>query len=670
MVGSRLRPKNPSEKSTALGSEISPPQRGLLFTAMQRGKSDVVFAVLPFAEVNRPAIGVSLLKSEIRLQDFSSRIEYLNLRLAELIGLTLYQRIVSEFAPTLLAGEWFFADSVFPDGLPPEDDYLVRVLSRYCRPDDTVLDDLRKARQVRDEYLRECVGRILESAPRVVGFTTTFHQTCACLAVAKRLKAESDPPAIVFGGANCADDMGVELIRSFPWIDYVCCGEADLSFPALLEKIIRNTSHAAPPGVLTRAEINGPKAPETVQNLDSLPPPDYSDYFEQAPESPLDPQLRKGLPIETSRGCWWGAKQRCVFCGLNADPVSFRSKTARRALDEIMSLTARYGLKRVEFSDNMLDLHYVDELFPLLNGSGLDLFYEVKANLRYEQLLAMRAGGVGGIQPGIESLSDEVLRLMRKGCTAAQNIQLLRWCEEIGIEAVWNLLTGLPGESASEYERMAAIVPLLTHLPPPVSCSPLRLDRFSPLFLNAAAFGLTRVRPASAYYYVFPLGRRELSKLAYYFDYDHLDGRDPWSYMRGLQQELFRWTQLRMAGPDRRPKLDALSVDDAIEITDTREIAPAQSQRLTGPAAQIYTACDRGQTLQSLARSLRWASGELALRAELAALRDSKLLLEIGERFLSLAVFRNRPETQKAKSPHVDIALRETTSSEQLLRMV
>ena len=49
--------------------------------------------------------------------------------------------------------------------------------------------------------------------PRVVGFTTTFHQTCASLAVARRLKALPDPPLVVFGGANCEGEMGVQMLR-------------------------------------------------------------------------------------------------------------------------------------------------------------------------------------------------------------------------------------------------------------------------------------------------------------------------------------------------------------------------------------------------------------------------------------------------------------------------
>ena len=51
--------------------------------------------------------------------------------------------------------------------------------------------------------------------------------------------------------------------------------------------------------------------------------------------------LRRVVPtllFETSRGCWWGAKSHCTFCGLNGETMAFRSKSPRRALDELEQL--------------------------------------------------------------------------------------------------------------------------------------------------------------------------------------------------------------------------------------------------------------------------------------------------------------------------------------------
>ena len=53
---------------------------------------------------------------------------------------------------------------------------------------------------------------------------------------------------------------------------------------------------------------------------------------------------------------------------------------------------------------------------------------------------------------------------MRKGVSGLQNIQTLKWCVEIGLRPSWNYLWGFAGESRDDFERLAAMVPLLTHL--------------------------------------------------------------------------------------------------------------------------------------------------------------------------------------------------------------
>src|ERR1700747_1625319 len=137
-------------------------------------------------------------------------------------------------------------------------------------------------------------------------------------------------------------------------------------------------------------------------------------------------------------------------------------------------------------------------------GSKLEFFLETKSNLRFEQLRTLRRGGVRAIQPGIESFSNQVLQLMRKGCTGLQNIQLLRWCEELGITVFWNLLYGFPGESPVEYARMAELIPLLAHLQKPGYCGRIHVDRFSPLFTNTGLCG-SEPSSAAAYWSLTPL---------------------------------------------------------------------------------------------------------------------------------------------------------------------
>src|ERR1051325_3950144 len=225
---------------------------------------DLVFVVPPFADLNRPAIGVSLLKAGIAREGFASRIEYFNIKLAERIGFNLYQQIANSFPSESLIGEWFFADVVFGDSLPDESEYIRKILNRYTSQA-ALVDEILTARQCRHQFIDECVHRISELKPRAVGFTTTFHQTCPCLAIAQRLKQLSDAPIIIFGGANCEGEMGMQLVRSFPWVDYVATGEAALALPSLRRNVLSEGASKPVAGMLKREEAAALTWPERVK---------------------------------------------------------------------------------------------------------------------------------------------------------------------------------------------------------------------------------------------------------------------------------------------------------------------------------------------------------------------------------------------------------------------
>src|SRR4029079_11456522 len=98
-----------------------------------------------------------------------------------------------------------------------------------------------------------------------------------------------------------------------------------------------------------------------VQDLDALPYPDCDDFFEQLAKTDLGvpvEQLKPRLMFETSRGCWWGEKSHCTFCGLNGATMSFRAKSEARALAELSYLHERFPECGVSVTDNILDMKY------------------------------------------------------------------------------------------------------------------------------------------------------------------------------------------------------------------------------------------------------------------------------------------------------------------------
>ena len=622
---------------------------------------DILFAVLPFSDLGRPALGVSLLDAQLGRRGISSLIRYFNFDLAERIGTRLYgwfsqctpdQDLLSAVAPSeYLAGEWFFADVVFAGRIPDEREYLSRFFEPHLGMRELILE-IREARRHRHAFIEKCVREIQRHNPRVVGFTTTFHQTCACLAVAQRLKQSASPPIVIFGGANCEGAMGLELITAFPWIDYVCTGEGDEIVPQFLEELLRDGGARPVAGILQQGNSASLTTPSPIRRMDSLPLPNYSSYFEALSSSAIGSSIQPRLLVETARGCWWGEKQHCTFCGLNGHTMGYRSKSPAKVFEELTCLSETYGVKRIEFVDNILDLKYVDTLFPALAraGSNLEFFLETKSNVRFEQLQTIRRGGVRAIQPGIESFSNRVLQLMRKGCTGLQNIQLLRWCEELGITVFWNLLYGFPSESPAEYARMADLIPLLAHLQRPGYCGKIHVDRFSPLFTDAS-LGIPLPRPAAAYSYLYPLDARQLANLAYFFEFDYMDSQNPAEYARPLADEVGRWPEWSSR---ERPKLDLFQTDSVVLIADTRACAGKPTSVLTGLDAQIYLECDTAQTAASVVRRLGGAISEIEVRSHLDSFREARLMAEMDGRYLSLAVWRNRAASGPQPSSMID----------------
>lgn len=559
---------------------------------------------MPFANVGRPSIGVSLLKAALVKIGLSVEIKYFNIDFAKKIGFGIYNDIAngkilsSQYSPNLaLVGEWIFSDAAFNDeskcaeikerNLPEE------FLNDLSPISTKTIDKLYTIKSFVPRFVSSCCEEITEHAPKLVGFSSMFQQNCSSISVARKLKTVNPPLPIIFGGANCEGEMGSGLLDCSPHIDFICSGEGDIAFIRFVESFILRHRIEKIPGIITRdssdLEIS---FTNPVINLDCLPVPNYDDYFQKIQSLCLSKNVELSLTVESSRGCWWGEIMQCSFCGLNGGTMAYRAKSVKRFLDEIIELVSKYKVRNIEPVDNILDLTYIDNLFPAIQSLNLhlELFYETKANLSRRQLLTMKKGGVSAIQPGIESLSDKVLKIMKKGVTAIQNIKVLKWCRELKIKAYWNFLWGFPGESEDhEYDDMAKLIPLLVHLDPPQTFSKISIDRFSPYFLKPSENGVKNVRPVPAYHAIYPIPPNTLNKIAYHFDYELSNGNF-FNYVSELSEHVTDWMNLWRSKSV--PILYHIGERDSVLIRDTRPCAQKQFTILTTPNAEIYKICN------------------------------------------------------------------------------
>jgi ribosomal peptide maturation radical SAM protein 1 len=537
----------------------------------------VALVNMPWARPDTPSIQCRLLKAIAESYGHQVDVFYFNLECVAALGNEVYRKIngVSDERQTLLC-EWTFSVAAFgPLGRETEYFNSHPQLEGFVKANEWSLDDLlRLQRETMPGLVDQWSAATDWSQYDVVGFSSTFEQQVASLALARRIKAAHPKVITLFGGANMDAGMGAAHMDAFPWIDAGVAGEADRNLPILLKRIATGQTLEGIPGVYYRKAaggVGGGGDSPRVMTLDELPTPDYDDYFSALDRLGRDNVLGRHaihLPVETARGCWWGAKHHCTFCGLNALGMTFRSKSPKNAIRDFENLASRYRQLRFQAVDNIIDMKYLDSVCEELSNSRRDysIFYETKANLTREQIKTMRRGGIYWAQPGIESLSTHVLRLMRKGSSKLINLRFLKWAHYYGVKPSWNILMGFPGETIRDYEEQLALIPLLYHLPPPAAAGGLWLERFSPYFFDQS-FPVHNVRPRRAYEFIYP-DSLNLKEAAYFFDYE-MDDTVGEEGRRPLFEAVEHWKEL-WKNEGSRPALGYLRGPDWLQIKDLR----------------------------------------------------------------------------------------------------
>ena len=368
------------------------------------------------------------------------------------------------------------------------------------------------------------------------------------------------------GGANCEGEMADGIRSLDKGIDYVFSAESEATFPSFLMAVAR--------GDLPEAHVIYGKP---CRDMDSVPTPDFSEYYAQLeaflPGSKTAESGSIWLPYESSRGCWWGEKTHCTFCGLNGGGMVFRQKSPDRVISELRELTVCHPTNLVCMVDNIMPHQYFKTLIPRLSSElpGLHVFYEQKANLTLERVVGLKDAGVAVVQPGIEALSTPLLRLMRKGVTAPQNIALLRYARVADLAVNWNLLYAFPGDRASWYEDTLKLMPLLVHLNRPTGLCHLSIDRFSPYFEGSESFDIHAVRPMTSYSDVLP-DEADHARIAYHFEGDYeSESRGNATLVERLRRGIDEWHERWQSAEEGLPALEIAELsEDTFLLVDTR----------------------------------------------------------------------------------------------------
>ncbi len=176
---------------------------------------------------------------------------------------------------------------------------------------------------------------------------------------------------------------------------------------------------------------------------------------------------------------------------------------------------------------------------------------------------------------------------MNKGLLTRQSLLLLRNARTVGIDLIWNLLWGFPGDDVEAYKEILALIPLLHHLQPPAALGHISIDRFSPYFCEPSRFGISRLKPLSGYYDFLPEGA-DVARIAYSFTAEYRCGsHEHVAVISDLWCAVNRWQAAwKQHGGSASEELRLLRNHKSYVLVDTRRLwRKKQSYRLGGADA-------------------------------------------------------------------------------------
>jgi ribosomal peptide maturation radical SAM protein 1 len=539
---------------------------------------------MPFFSVNLPSIALTQLK-EVLEREFGDSVDvnifYLNHDFAKLVGLEIYEYMDNYSIQTGI-GDWFFRNEAFPD----ESDNLNEYFKRYGYMLSELIqrkDEFEKLRKNLGVFLEDLILKNELYSSDVVGFTSQFTQNIPSLALAKKLKDINPNVKIVIGGSNCEYPMGIELIKNIEYIDYIFSGQALESFPQFVKNMIEENpdKNENIDGVFSRSNVekyftNGTLNSNVQQKngkdsaMNEFLLLDYYSYFDSYRKK-VNNVEKPGITIETSKGCWWGEKIQCSFCGLNGSYIKHRAMDAKHACEYLnWHINEYYQYANIIIcTDLVLPKNYIEKVFPKLDVSkNISIFYEVRPDIKEEELKLLASKNINKIQPGIEALSTPLLKIMHKGVSGANNIKLLKNCVNYSMEPAWNLLIGFPGDNEKIYKFYYDTLSFLFHLPPP-NLVPVRFDRFSEYHKDQEKHNLD-LKPYDFYELIYPFDKDSLSNLAYYFadfgDNGYIDNLIKWE--EKLKVIVNKWNYIW--NKNKTTVMPTLSYINNNQIVDTR----------------------------------------------------------------------------------------------------
>jgi radical SAM superfamily enzyme YgiQ (UPF0313 family) len=265
---------------------------------------------------------------------------------------------------------------------------------------------------------------IRELGVKVLGVSTYSQAIRNTLEGLRRVRDAYPDLKIVLGGPHPTESY--LSIMGVGFVDYVCRGEAEVSFPALVKTLIsgRSPEPEEIPGVyfLDRQTGRVRGAPASFIELDEFDRHQLLRYHFSADEL-RQQRLYRGShgtagaeywPIALVRGCPYD----CTFCGaFQMSGKKLRYRRVDRVVDDLEFYSREYGRRHFSFIDDSFTQHYdyVIELCDEITRRGLHVYWTTDNGIRYETLGGGKLVEACLKKRGLATVDELVALMIRAG---------------------------------------------------------------------------------------------------------------------------------------------------------------------------------------------------------------------------------------------------------------
>jgi radical SAM superfamily enzyme YgiQ (UPF0313 family) len=440
----------------------------------------ILLAVLPYWAPVLPPVGLARLKSFLKPHGYDVKVVDLIVKTETLEFYYGYLNVLKKCIPEEKRGNFnnighdllqkhMMAHLEYQD----EKEYcqLVKLLiykTYYVHVDDSYIHELNKL--ITDYYslLREYFLFLLDfEKPDVVGLTVYRDTIAPSLFVMKLTREKYPHIKTVIGGGIFADSHSVDtpnyerlLEITEDYIDKIIIGEGELLFLKYLRGELPKSQR-----VFTKEDING----------------DYLDLKEADPPDLSDLNIRKysHLPATASFSCPY----KCSFCNEIKFRGKFRKRNITETVNEMVSLSNMVELNNVNsghrlfFMTDSLINPVINELAAELIKRKVSLYYDGyykvdSAAMDPNNTLFWRKSGLYRVRLGVESGSQRILNLMRKGITVEQIRGAVTGFALAGIKTTTYWVIGHPGETEEDFQMTLDLVEELKNSIYQAECNP------------------------------------------------------------------------------------------------------------------------------------------------------------------------------------------------------